>query len=327
MNICAATLDDILQILYPVLLKQTSHLRASRGANSELLGVTLKLDSPRARLSRSETRGRPFSALGELLWYLTKDNRLDFIQPYIPAYERDSEDGLSVHGGYGPRLFAQRGHDQVANIVNLLRDFPTSRRAVIQIFNAEDNSRRFKEVPCTTTLQFFNRDQKLYLITTMRSNDAYLGLPHDFFCFTMLQEIIARILNLEIGTYRHFIGSLHLYETDRLNARRYLEEGIQRTVEMPPMPMGDPRPAIQHLFEAERLVRRRKSVDAGKLNLEPYWADLVRLIQIHFAQGDAARLSSLQAELVHNSYRTFVDGQLSKKSLKSVEPAQGSLPL
>jgi thymidylate synthase len=37
------------------------------------------------------------------------------------------------------------------------------------------------------------------MVTTMRSNDAYLGLPHDVFCFTMLQEIIARSLGREIG--------------------------------------------------------------------------------------------------------------------------------
>src|SRR5918997_3528205 len=53
-----------------------------------------------------------FSALGEFLWYLIKDNQLDFILPYISAYADDSDDGLTVHGGYGPRIFDQRGHDQ-----------------------------------------------------------------------------------------------------------------------------------------------------------------------------------------------------------------------
>ena len=34
-------------------------------ANPELRGVTLQLTNPRARLSRSESRGKVFSALGE----------------------------------------------------------------------------------------------------------------------------------------------------------------------------------------------------------------------------------------------------------------------
>ena len=99
----AATLDDILRGLFAALMERGVSVEASRGANRELIGVQLELEAPRARLSRTETRGRPFSALGEFLWYLTRDNRLDFIQPYIPAYADDSEDGQTVHGGYGPR--------------------------------------------------------------------------------------------------------------------------------------------------------------------------------------------------------------------------------
>ena len=65
-----------------------------------------------------------------------------------------------------------------------------------------------------------------------------------------------------------------------------LSEGFQRTIEMPAMPEGDPRTAIRKLFDTERLVRARRRVDAGGLGFDPYWADLVRLLQIHFAQGD-----------------------------------------
>jgi thymidylate synthase len=232
MHIQAETLDDLLRELYPALIQRGAPVTASRGSNVELIGVQLELLKPRARLSRTETRGRPFSALGEFLWYLTKDNRLDFIQPYIPAYAQDSEDGLTVHGGYGPRIFAQRGHDQLEDVIRQLTEAPTSRRAVIQIFSAEDNAKRpgtgkrHKEVPCTTTLQFLLRDCKLHLIATMRSNDAYLGLPHDVFCFTLLQEFVARTLRVELGFYRHFVGSMHLYDKNRAAACRYLGSGL-----------------------------------------------------------------------------------------------------
>lgn len=327
MHLRAPTLDDLLHQLYPALLEHGTPVRASRGANSEIIGVQLELEAPRARISRSETRGRPFSALGEFLWYLTKDNRLDFIQPYIPAYTQDSDDGLTVHGGYGPRLFKWRGNDQIENAITLLHTSPASRRAVVQLFDAEDNAKRHREVPCTTTLQFLLRDETLHLIATMRSNDAYLGLPHDIFCFTMLQEMAARALCAEVGEYRHFAGSMHLYDKDRLAARRYLDEGLQRTVEMPPMPKGDPWPAVRTMFAAERLVRVQAAVDAGGLGLDPYWADLVRLLQIHFAQGDDARLDALRSELTHPSYRTFVEGQRGKKPREPAEPAQGALPL
>lgn len=323
----AVSLDDILRELYPALIERGVRVEASRGANRELIGVQLELEMPRARLSRTETRGRPFSALGEFLWYLTKDNCLDFIRPYIPDYSEESEDGLTVHGGYGPRIFNQRGHDQFENAIRLLREAPTSRRAVIQIFDAGDNARRFREVPCTTTLQFLLRQNRLHLIANMRSNDAYIGLPHDVFCFTMLQEMAARTLRVDLGSYRHFAASMHLYDKNLVGAQQYLDECFQRHIEMPGMPEGDPRLPIRRLLAAEHRIRAHEPVVAGNLGLDPYWADLVRLLQIHFAQGNDAQLDALQAELVHPGYRTFVEGQRGRKPLQIAEPVQGVLRL
>ena len=158
MRVVCEILDDVLRELYPELLASTNLVPTRcRGDTSELVGVLLEIERPRARLSRTEMRGKPFSCLGELLWYLSRENKLDFIRPYIPKYVEESEDGVTIHGGYGPRLFNQRGHNQVSNILDLLRSNPRSRRAVIQLFSAEDISRYHREVPCTTTLQFMVR--------------------------------------------------------------------------------------------------------------------------------------------------------------------------
>lgn len=52
-------------------------------------------------------------------------------------------------------FLAMRGEiDQFASIERLLRRKPGSRRAVVQLFNAEDIATDHKEIPCTTTLQF-----------------------------------------------------------------------------------------------------------------------------------------------------------------------------
>ncbi len=58
------------------------------------------------------------------------------------------------------------------------------------------------------------RGSNLHMSVTMRSNDAYMGLPHDVFCFTMLQEMVAKTLGLELGEYYHYVGSMHLYMSD-----------------------------------------------------------------------------------------------------------------
>jgi len=224
------------------LVKSNVRNQAARGGTRELRSVLLKLSNPRARLSHTEKKGKIFSALGELLWYLAKSNDLEFISYYLDQYRKESEDGATVYGAYGPRLFNKRGNDQVKNVLDLLGRHSSTRRAVIQLFDAEDIAAPHKEIPCTCTLQFMVRDGRLELAACMRSNDAFKGLPHDVFSFTMIQEIVARTLGHQLGVYTHFVGSLHLYDSDLRAARQYLDEGWQPTqlVAMPTMPPGDP---------------------------------------------------------------------------------------
>src|SRR5688572_15592160 len=135
MYISAPTLDDLLNQVFKQLLTQPFNVQATRGLMSEMIGVLLCLENPRARLSLTETKGRPFSAIGELLWYLSGKKELKFITHYISVYEEESEDQETVYGGYGPRLFNQADkHNQIGNVISLLKEKTSSRRAVIQLF-------------------------------------------------------------------------------------------------------------------------------------------------------------------------------------------------
>jgi len=312
MEISREGLDDVLIELYQALQTTEGRNEGTRGPTKELLGVTVRISNPRCRLSRSEDRGKPFSALGELLWYLSGSDKLEFIEPYVPPYKQDAVDGV-LPGAYGPRLFKKGGSiDQVANVTALLREQPGSRRAVIQLFDAEDIVVRKTEIPCTTTLQFHLRDARLHLSVAMRSNDAYLGLPHDVFCFTMLQEMMARRLKAELGQYIHHAGSMHVYE-DRFEAMaRYVEEGFQRLNPMPEMPPGDPFEIVPILLDAEDRIRHGDLVVAGDLFEEAYWADIVRLLQVFWASGRPTRLDELKAELSGQMYRTYLEGRRHK---------------
>lgn len=303
------TLDDLLHSVLTLLLAQKSRVQPTRGRAAEVLGILLELDDPRARLSRSEGRGKPFSCLGELLWYLSKRNRLDFIQYYVPLYEEESEDGTTVRGGYGPRMFAmRRAHNQVNNVLALLKAKPNSRRAVIQLFDAADIAHEYRDVPCTCTLQFLIRNGRLDLIAHMRSNDAYLGLPHDVFAFTMLQEIFAVSLQVKLGSYRHFIGSLHLYDQHRQKARMYLREGFHSHVPMPKMPRGDPWRSIDKVLRIEMTLRTGRGSVVTSPSLASYWADLIRLLQIHklAKQRDYQSMESLKRHFFSRVYDSYI---------------------
>src|SRR6267143_618950 len=52
-------------------------------------------------------RRRSGSPLGELMWYLSASNALDFIQYYIPQYPEFSDDGCTLNGAYPTRKIAQ----------------------------------------------------------------------------------------------------------------------------------------------------------------------------------------------------------------------------
>lgn len=309
MEFVGDSLDEVLVDLYQALLDSPYQNEGSRGNTLEFIGVSLRIRKPRARLSRSENRGRAFSALGELLWYLSGSDRLEFIEPYIAMYGKEAVDG-SVHGAYGPRLLKMRGSvNQLDNVAKLLGKKPNSRRAVVQLFNAEDIASDYKEIPCTTTLQFHLRGGVLHMSATLRSNDAYLGLPHDVFCFTMLQEMMACRLGAALGEYFQYVGSMHIYSDKIEQARRYIEEGHHKVVEMPPMPASDPFEVLPQLLRAETRLRQGESVSAGATFPTEYWADIVRLLQAFWAKGNNARLAEIEAEFAYRGYRSYVQGR------------------
>lgn len=317
----ALTLDDLIRAVFEALLASDYIVESSRGKNREIIGTTLRLTNPRARLSHTDKKGRIFSGLGELIWYLAKTDNIEQIAYYIPPYKKDVDDGR-IYGAYGPRIFAMRKLDQWESITALLRDRSSSRKAVIQLLNAEDVASGKKEIPCTCDFQFMIRAERLHMIAHMRSNDAFLGLPHDVFAFTMLQEILARKLGVELGEYIHMVGSLHLYEKNEEDARLYINEGWQSTVTAPmqPMPMGDQQAAIDEVVNAEALIRNGHPVDLGALRLEPYWENLVRLLQI-FQHQKSRNENGI--ELVRNamSDRTY-DGYISMAAKRTQPRSQ-----
>jgi thymidylate synthase len=313
------TLDDLLRRVIVKLLKTDRRIKPSRGPAAEFTGVVLRLTNPRARLSHTEKKGKVFSALGELLWYLAGTNALDFIKYYIPAYTEETDDGKTIHGGYGPRIFAMRGQNQFENLLATLRKSRDSRRAVIQLFNAEDldPTIRHADIPCTCSFQFMIRRERLEMITYMRSNDAFIGLAHDVFAFSLLQEIVARTLDIEVGPYKHFVGSLHLYDEDVKDAQQYVNEGWQpkENAAMEPMPWGDPWASIQTVLKAESAIRHGRKINLARLNLDPYWQDWVRLLQVfrHWKNNETHEITTIRKQMSSQVYNAYITKRMQPK--------------
>jgi thymidylate synthase len=280
-SLAADTVDDLLRYAMRALLEEGVENNAKRGDTTEIIGAALEIRNPRARLSRTEKRRRASSVVAELCWYLHGTNDGSTISFWISKYEDEIEVDGKIHGGYGPRLFGNGADSQVHNIIKLLRENPTTRRAVIQLFDRDDlvAQPRYRDVPCTCTIQFLLRDGLLNVVVNMRSNDVYIGLPHDIFAFTMLQEIIARELDIEVGRYIHMVASLHLYSTNTNDVQEFLAEGWQSTdVPMPPMPDGSQWSHIGSLLRAEDQLRSGVAYSDLEMPADPYWADLARVL-------------------------------------------------
>lgn len=152
-------------------------------------------------------------AVGEFLWYLSGSNKLKEISKYTKNWERFSDDGENLNSCYGWCIKHKFGFDQYKYVKELLKKDRNTRQAVIHI--KEPNNKPSKDVNCTICLQFFIRENKLYLTTYMRSCDLWYGFPYDVFNFCNLQVLLSMELGVELGTYTHICGSLHLYERDK----------------------------------------------------------------------------------------------------------------
>jgi thymidylate synthase len=281
MRVVADTLDDLLFLVFKRLVK-AKRVSATRGAMREQVGAHLVLSNPRARFSSAEKRSTLFSCIAETLWYLTGSGDLAFIEYYIPNYRKNLEipDGATATpGAYGPRLFAPTFEkSEVGRVIQQLREKNTTRKAVLQIYSNSDALSH--DPPCTCVLQFFVRESKVELVAFMRSNDAYIGLPHDIFAFTWIQELVASSLGRDIGPYQHMVGSLHLYDHSIGSAREYLKEGWQKKLAMPSMPSGDPWPSIDWLLRTEQAIRSNPMKQIEPKSTAPYWQDVARLLRV-----------------------------------------------
>jgi hypothetical protein len=149
----------------------------------------------------------------------------------VADYVREA-DG-TVHGNYGGRI-----DNQIMDVVNKLKMDPSSRQAVIQIWDKNEDSEwrdpMPKDIPCTIALTFRIRDELLLLSVVMRSSDVWLGMPFDVFQFRQLQRTVANFLGREIGEYCHHSISMHLYKKDLERARSLtFDEGWKSTNPLP----------------------------------------------------------------------------------------------
>jgi thymidylate synthase len=247
----------------------------------ELEAMQFRLRNPRARcVANPERRWSLSIALGEFAWHVAGGRSLDHLTYYLPRWAELSDDDAAVRGScYGWRIFRPRRGvgSQWDRVIGLLRADPDSRRAVLTLHSpARLLDASLKDSPCALALQFFIRGGRLDAVGMMRSNDAIWGLPYDVFLFTMLQELLAAELRVELGSYTHFAGSMHLYEPHFALAKRIIEGSIEDSRPMPALDRPDQLP----VFLASESGLRQPSQSRPEIDsLSPYWRGLVHVLE------------------------------------------------
>lgn len=173
-------------------------------------------------------------ACAETLWYLSCIDSTEAILPYAPQYKRFVPDGHAF-GAYGYRWMNNPGFEshcsshrnQLFAVIAFLKQNPSTRQAIMTMWDSgdlvESMSGKRTDIPCTLSLQFLVRNDRLNLVTTMRSNDVWLGLPYDVFAFTTIQRIVATELGYAVGYYYHQSGSEHLYNRNEEKANSAIQ--------------------------------------------------------------------------------------------------------
>jgi thymidylate synthase len=201
------------------------------GGTREILHAALTLRNPRERwVSSRRPAMNPAFALAEVFWILSGRRDAKFLSYFNRSLARHAGTATCLNGAYGYRLRHRFRIDQLCRACDVLRANPNSRQVVLQIWHPaddlphKDGQPQDADIPCNTQSILKVREGKLEWLQIIRSNDAFLGLPHNLVQFTMLQEVLSGWLGIEPGQYHQVSDSLHVYESDLVSLRQHPSE-------------------------------------------------------------------------------------------------------
>ncbi|OPX69767.1 MAG: putative thymidylate synthase [Methanoregulaceae archaeon PtaB.Bin056] len=135
----------------------------------------------------------------------------DLIEGSDSVFEYDYHDrlfnwGVGLRNEHGEEVHV----DQVAYIVQKLRNAPSSRRAIAITWNPAADE-RLDDCPCLQLVQCVSRDGLLHMKVVFRSNDMLTAAGANMYALVSLQKEIARSLGLDCGSYTHISLVPHIY--------------------------------------------------------------------------------------------------------------------
>ena len=181
-----------------------------------------------------ERDANPFFHFIEGLWMLDGRSDLEPLTYFVKSMADFSDDGKTLWGAYGWRWKSYFHKDQLAILIDMLKQNPYERRAVLQMWDPKDDLARAcnkkierKDVPCNTNIYFKIRDGKLCMTVCNRSNDMLWGAyGANVVHMSMLQEYMAHNIGVPMGDYTQISDSFHIYQNDVWDRVKHMELDI-----------------------------------------------------------------------------------------------------
>lgn len=181
------------------------------------------------------------SIIHELLWFLAGDTNIKYLHDNKVTIwdEWASPDGeLGPIYGYQWRSWPTpdgRHIDQIAAVVDSIRNNPDSRRHIVSAWNVADID-AMALPPCHALFQFYVCDGKLSCQLYQRSADVFLGVPFNIASYALLTMMMAQVTGLCPGEFVHTLGDAHIY----LNHMEQVDEQLKRTPRQLPVMILNP---------------------------------------------------------------------------------------
>lgn len=177
-----------------------------------LYNVGFYIENPTDRnITEPWRKWNPSYAEREWKWYLSQNRSVEEIKKYAPTWDKMHGGDNIVNSNYG---WQWGRNNQLDKCIEQLKRDKDTRQAWISIFDGKEKDQYAFDTPCTLNVGFSFHPfyKKLNMTVLMRSNDLIYGFCNDQYCFSKLHELVAKELNLEIGTYYHFAHDMHIYQ-------------------------------------------------------------------------------------------------------------------
>lgn len=159
------------------------------------------------------------SVVEELLWFLRGETNVRSLQARgVTIWDEwaDAQGELGPVYGYQWRHWpASDGSgeiDQIARLIQGLREDPDSRRHIVSAWNVAALP-AMALAPCHLLCQFYVGEGRLSCQVYQRSADVFLGVPFNIASYALLTHIVADQTGYTVGELIWTGGDCHLYQT------------------------------------------------------------------------------------------------------------------